>query len=253
MRAFDALAGVIKSGGTTRRAAKMVILNMDHPDIVDFIECKVREEDKAYALIREGYSSNFDWTDPDSAYASIAYQNANHSVRVPDAFMSAVLSDGEWKTYNRTDHSVAATYPARELWRKLAHSAWRCGDPGVQFDDITNDWHTSPMSGRINASNPCSEYLFLDDTACNLASINLMQFLDWSGQFDIERFRDAVRTMILAMEIVVDASSYPTARIAQNSHDFRPLGLGYANLGALIMHYGLAYDSDAGRTLAGGI
>jgi ribonucleoside-diphosphate reductase alpha chain len=253
MRAFDALAGVIKSGGTTRRAAKMVILNMDHPDIVDFIECKVREEDKAYALIREGYSSNFDGTDPDSAYASIAYQNANHSVRVPDAFMTAVLADGEWKTYNRTDHSVAATYPARELWRKLAHSAWRCGDPGVQFDDITNDWHTSPMSGRINASNPCSEYLFLDDTACNLASINLMQFLDGSGHIDVERFRDAVRTIILAMEIIVDASSYPTARIAQNSHDFRPLGLGYANLGALIMHYGLAYDSDAGRTLAGAI
>jgi ribonucleoside-diphosphate reductase alpha chain len=253
MRAFDALAGVIKSGGTTRRAAKMVILNMDHPDIVDFIECKVREEDKAYALIREGYSSNFDGTDADSAYASIAYQNANHSVRVPDAFMNAVVADGEWKTYNRTDHSVGATYPARELWRRLAHSAWRCGDPGVQFDDITNDWHTCPMSGRINASNPCSEYLFLDDTACNLASINLMQFLDSYGHLDIGRFRDAVRTMVLAMEIVVDASSYPTARIAQNSHDFRPLGLGYANLGALIMHYGLAYDSEAGRTLAAGV
>ena len=178
MRAFDALAGVIKSGGTTRRAAKMVILNMDHPDVVDFIECKVREEDKAYALIREGYSPNFDGTDPDSAYASIAYQNANHSVRVPDAFMDAVVKDGEWKTYNRTDHSVAQTYPAAELWRKLAYAAWRCGDPGVQFDDITNDWHTCPMSGRINASNPCSEYLFLDDTACNLSSINLMKFLD---------------------------------------------------------------------------
>jgi len=253
MRAFDALAGVIKSGGTTRRAAKMVILNMDHPDIVDFIDCKVREEDKALALIREGYSSNFDGTDPDSAYASIAYQNANHSVRIPDAFMDAVVKDGEWKTYNRTDHSVAATMRARDLWRKLAYAAWRCGDPGVQFDDVTNDWHTSPMSGRINASNPCSEYLFLDDTACNLASINLMRFLDAKGQFDIELFRDAVRTMILAMEIVVDASSYPTAPIAQNSHDFRPLGLGYANLGALLMHHGLAYDSDPGRTFAGAI
>jgi ribonucleoside-diphosphate reductase alpha chain len=253
MRAFDALAGVIKSGGTTRRAAKMVILNMDHPDIVDFIDCKVREEDKALALIREGYSSNFDGTDPDSAYASIAYQNANHSVRIPDAFMDAVVKDGEWKTYNRTDHSVAATTPARELWRKLAYAAWRCGDPGVQFDDLTNDWHTSPMSGRINASNPCSEYLFLDDTACNLASINLMRFLDAKGQFDPALFRDAVRTMILAMEILVDASSYPTASIAQNSHDFRPLGLGYANLGALLMHYGLAYDSDAGRTLASAV
>jgi ribonucleoside-diphosphate reductase alpha chain len=253
MRAFDALAGVIKSGGTTRRAAKMVILNMDHPDIVDFIECKVREEEKALALIREGYSSNFDGTDPDSAYASVAYQNANHSVRIPDAFMDAVVRDGEWKTTNRTDHTVAGTYRARELWRKLAFAAWRCGDPGVQFDDITNDWHTSPNSGRINASNPCSEYLFLDDTACNLASINLMKFLDGKGLLDIGLFREAVRTMILAMEIVVDASSYPTAIIAQNSHDFRPLGLGYANLGSLLMHYGLAYDSDAGRTLAAAI
>ncbi|HEV2166651.1 MAG TPA: vitamin B12-dependent ribonucleotide reductase, partial [Thermoplasmata archaeon] len=253
MRAFDALAGVIKSGGTTRRAAKMVILNMDHPDIVDFIDCKVREEDKAMALIREGYSSNFDGTDADSAYASISYQNANHSVRVPDPFMEAVVKDGEWKTTNRTDHSVAATFRARDLWRKLAYAAWRCGDPGVQFDDITNDWHTCPNTGRINASNPCSEYLFLDDTACNLASINLMRFLDGDGLFDLDRFRDAIRTMILAMEIVVDASSYPTAPIAQNSHDYRPLGLGYANLGALLMHYGLAYDSDAGRTLSASV
>ncbi|MGA8276105.1 MAG: vitamin B12-dependent ribonucleotide reductase [Thermoplasmata archaeon] len=253
MRAFDALAGVIKSGGTTRRAAKMVILNMDHPDIVDFIECKVKEEEKALALIRQGYSSNFDGTDPDSAYASIAYQNANHSVRIPDSFMEGVVRDGEWKTTNRTDHSVAGTYRARELWRKLAYAAWRCGDPGVQFDDHTNDWHTSPNSGRINASNPCSEYLFLDDTACNLASINLMKFLDPKGAFDVELFRQSVRTMILAMEILVDASSYPTPAIAQNSHDFRPLGLGYANLGALLMHYGLAYDSDAGRTLASGV
>ncbi|MGA8302924.1 MAG: vitamin B12-dependent ribonucleotide reductase [Thermoplasmata archaeon] len=253
MRAFDALAGVIKSGGTTRRAAKMVILNMDHPDIQDFIDCKVREEDKAIALIREGYSSNFDGTDPDSAYASIAYQNANHSVRIPDAFMEAVIRDGEWKTQNRTDHAIAGTFRARELWRKLAYAAWRCGDPGVQFDDITNDWHTSANSGRINASNPCSEYLFLDDTACNLASINLMKFLDPRGQFDVELYRQAVRTMILAMEILVDASSYPTASIAQNSHDFRPLGLGYANLGSLLMHYGLAYDSDAGRTLAAAV
>jgi len=253
MRAFDALAGVIKSGGTTRRAAKMVILNMEHPDIVDFIDCKVKEEDKALALIREGYSANFDGTDPDSAYASIAYQNANHSVRIPDAFMDAVVRDREWKTYNRTDHSVAGTYPARELWRKLAYAAWRCGDPGVQFDDVTNDWHTCPNSGRINASNPCSEYLFLDDTACNLASINLLKFLDAKGAFDTELFCRAVRTMILAMEIVVDASSYPTAPIAQNSHEYRPLGLGYANLGSLLMRYGLAYNSDAGRALAAGL
>jgi ribonucleoside-diphosphate reductase alpha chain len=253
MRAFDALAGVIKSGGTTRRAAKMVILNMDHPDIVEFIDCKVKEEEKALALIREGYSSNFDGTDPDSAYASISYQNANHSVRIPDAFIDAVVKDGEWKTYNRTDHTIAQTYRARELWRKLAYAAWRCGDPGVQYDDITNAWHTSPNSGRINASNPCSEYLFLDDTACNLASINLMKFLAEDGSFDLPLFKDAVRTMIFAMEILVDASSYPTATIAQNSHDFRPLGLGYANLGSLIMHYGLAYDSDGARAMAGTI
>jgi ribonucleoside-diphosphate reductase alpha chain len=253
MRAFDALAGVIKSGGTTRRAAKMVILNMDHPDIVDFIECKVREEEKALALIRQGYSANFDGTDPDSAYASIAYQNANHSVRIPDAFMEAVIRDGEWKTVNRTDPAVGTPMRARDLWRKLAYAAWRCGDPGVQFDDLTNDWHTCPNSGRINASNPCSEYLFLDDTACNLASINLMRFLDARGELDVEQFRAAVRTMALAMEIIVDASSYPTAAIAQNSHDFRPLGIGYANLGSLLMHYGFAYDSEAGRALAAGI
>ena len=253
MRAFDALAGVIKSGGTTRRAAKMVILNMDHPDIVEFIDSKVKEEDKALALIREGYSSNFDGTDPDSAYASIAYQNANHSVRIPDAFMDAVVRDGPWTTYQRTDHAIAGTFRARDLWRKLAVAAWRCGDPGVQFDDITNDWHTCPNSGRINASNPCSEYLFLDDSACNLASLNLLRFLADDGSFDAATFVRAVRTMILAMEVLVDASSYPTAAIAQNSHDFRPLGLGYANLGALLMHFGLAYDSDAGRTLAASI
>jgi ribonucleoside-diphosphate reductase alpha chain len=253
MRAFDALAGVIKSGGTTRRAAKMVILNMDHPDIVDFIDCKVREEEKAQALIREGYSSNFDGTDADSAYASIAYQNANHSVRIPDAFMDAVTRDGVWKTVNRTDQSTAKTFQARELWRKLAYAAWRCGDPGVQFDDITNDWHTCPNTGRINASNPCSEYLFLDDSACNLASLNLMKFLDAEGRFDATTFQAAVRTMILAMEIIVDASSYPTETIAQNSHDYRPLGLGYANLGALLMHAGMAYDSDEGRALAASI
>ncbi len=253
MRAFDALAGVIKSGGTTRRAAKMVILNMDHPDIAEFIDCKVKEEDKALALIREGYSSNFDGTDPDSAYASIAYQNANHSVRIPDAFMDAVARDATWTSYQRTDHAVAGTFPARELWRKLAFAAWRCGDPGVQFDDITNDWHTCPNSGRINASNPCSEYLFLDDSACNLASLNLMKFLREDGRFEAETFLQAVRTIILAMEIVVDASSYPTAAIAQNSHDYRPLGLGYANLGALLMHHGLAYDSDGGRALAASV
>ena len=253
MRAFDALAGVIKSGGTTRRAAKMVILNMDHPDIVDFIDCKVKEEDKAIALIREGYSANFDGTDPDSAYASIAYQNANHSVRIPDGFMEAVIRDGAWKTHFRTDPAITTEYRARELWRKLAYAAWRCGDPGVQFDDVTNDWHTCPNSGRINASNPCSEYLFLDDSACNLASINLMKFLSDTGAFDLEAFRLAVRTMILAMEILVDASSYPTAPIAQNSHDYRPLGLGYANLGSLLMHYGLAYDSEPGRALAAAV
>ncbi len=254
MRAFDAFAGVIKSGGTTRRAAKMVILNVDHPDVTEFIECKVKEEEKAAALIREGYSANFDGTDPDSAYASISYQNANHSVRISDTFMRAVEKEGMWATHWVTDPAqVAQTYKAPELFRKMARAAWRCGDPGVQFDDIINDWHTCPHTARINASNPCSEYMFLDDSACNLASINLMKFLKDDGEFDTELFIQAVRSFIFSMEIVVDASSYPTEAIGRNSRDFRPLGLGYANLGSLLMRWGLPYDSDEARAVAGAI
>ncbi len=254
MRAFDAFAGVIKSGGTTRRAAKMVILNVDHPDIDDFILSKVREEEKAYALIREGYSANFDGTDPDSAYASIAYQNANHSVRVSDTFMRAVVEKGPWATHFVTRPTeVARRYQAADLFRTMAEAAWRCGDPGLQYDDTINDWHTCPQSGRINASNPCAEYLFLDDSACNLASLNLMKFLTEEGTFDVDLFLQAVRTFILSMEILVDASSYPTPTIAQNSHDYRPLGLGYANLGSLLMRLGLPYDSEPARALAGAI
>ncbi len=254
MRAFDAFAGVIKSGGTTRRAAKMVILNVDHPDIVDFIECKVKEEEKAQALIREGYSPNFDGTDPNSAYASVAYQNANHSVRITDTFMRSVESGGPWATHYVTEPTrVADQYGAKDLFRQIATAAWRSGDPGVQFDDTINDWHTCPNSGRINASNPCSEYLFLDDSACNLASLNLLKFVNAAGEFDGELFVQAVRTFILSMEILVDASSYPTEPIARNSHEYRPLGLGYANLGSLVMRLGLAYDSDEARALAGGI
>jgi ribonucleoside-diphosphate reductase alpha chain len=254
MRAFDAFAGVIKSGGTTRRAAKMVILNADHPDIQEFIESKVKEEEKAAALIREGYSANFDGTDPNSAYASVAYQNANHSVRLTDTFMKGVETGGSWTTHFVTEPTrVAATFAARDLFREIAQAAWRCGDPGVQFEDTINDWHTCPKSGRINASNPCSEYLFLDDSACNLASLNLMKFLDANGEFDVDLFVQAVRTFILSMEILVDASSYPTEPIARNSHDYRPLGLGYANLGSLLMRLGLPYDSEPARNLAGAI
>ena len=254
MRAFDAMAGVIKSGGTTRRAAKMVVLNVDHPDIEEFIQSKVKEEDKAYALIREGYSANFDGTDPDNAYASIAYQNANHSVRVSDAFMESVQRDGAWATHFVTEpQKVSKVYKAKELFHQLAEAAWRCGDPGVQFDDTINDWHTCTNSGRINASNPCSEYLFLDDTACNLASLNLMKFVGTDGEFDVESFRKAVRTFAVSMEILVDASSYPTNSIGENSHIYRTLGIGYANVGSLLMARGLPYDSEEGRSLIAAI
>jgi ribonucleoside-diphosphate reductase alpha chain len=254
MRAFDAMAGVIKSGGTTRRAAKMVILNIDHPDIEEFIQSKVKEEEKATALIREGYSPNFDGTDPDNAYASVAYQNANNSVRVSNTFMDAVRRDAPWPIHYVTDpQKVAGTYQARELFRMMAKAAWRCGDPGVQFDDTINDWHTCPNSGRLNASNPCSEYLFLDDTACNLASLNLVRFLKEDGELDVELFRKAVRTFIVSMEILVDASTYPTPAIGENSHIFRPLGLGFANIGSLLMRSGLPYDSGEGRVVAAAI
>ncbi len=251
MKGFDAFAGVIKSGGKTRRAAKMVILNIDHPDIVDFINCKSDEEKKAHALIQMGYNPGFNV--PGGAYDSIAYQNANHSVRVSDDFMNAVINDKEWHTRAVKTGKILDTYRAVDLMNQIAESAWFCGDPGIQFDTTINDWHTCPNSGRINASNPCSEYMFLDDSACNLASLNLMKFRLPDGTFDIEKFKYACDIFITAQEIIVDNSSYPTKAIEKNSHHFRPLGLGYANLGALLMSLGLPYDSDEGRAYSAAI
>jgi ribonucleoside-diphosphate reductase alpha chain len=247
MKGFDAFAGVIKSGGKTRRAAKMVILNIDHPDIVEFIESKTKEERKAQVLIEQGYDSAIDG----EAYTSVFFQNANHSVRVTDDFMRAVEEDRDWWTRNVNDGGAVEKYPARELMKKMAESAWQCGDPGMQYDTTINRWHTSKATDRINASNPCSEYMFLDDTACNLASINLLKFLGSNGQFDTEGFRHAVDVTITAQEILVDNASYPTEKIARNSHDYRPLGIGYANLGALLMSMALPYDSDGGRDVCG--
>jgi ribonucleoside-diphosphate reductase alpha chain len=247
MRGFDAFAGVIKSGGKTRRAAKMVVLNIDHPDIEDFIECKVKEEKKAWHLVQAGY----DGSGPDSeAYSSIFFQNANNSVRVTDEFMQAVDSDGLFSTRTVKGREPVKEYRARDLMTKIAEATWQCGDPGMQYDTTINRWHTSKNTARINASNPCSEYMFLDDSACNLASFNLLKFLTPGGQFDIAAYRHAIATVTTAMEIIVDAAGYPTEMIARNSHDYRPLGLGYANLGALLMAFGLPYDSDAGRDFA---
>ncbi len=247
MRGFDAFAGVIKSGGKTRRAAKMVILNVDHPDIIDFIECKAKEEAKAFALIKAGY----DGSGPDSeAYSSIFFQNANNSVRVSDEFMRAYESDGDFWTKTVKDRTPVKQYKAREIMHKISEATWQCGDPGMQFDDTINKWHTSKNTARINASNPCSEYMFLDNSACNLASFNLLKFVNPAGNFDIPSYRHAISVMITAMEILVDNSGYPTESIARNSHDYRPLGLGYANLGALLMAFGLPYDSEAGRDVA---
>ncbi len=246
MKGFDAFAGVIKSGGKTRRAAKMVILNIDHPDIVDFIECKSKEEAKAWALIEAGY----DGSSPDSdAYSSIFFQNANNSVRVTDEFMEAVERDDEFFTRSVKGGKPMQRFLARDLLGRIADATWRCGDPGMQFDTTINRWHTSKNTARINASNPCSEYMFLDDSACNLASLNLMKFAP-NGQFDVEAFRYVTDITITAQEILVDFAGYPTEMIARNSHDYRPLGLGYANLGALLMASGLPYDSDAGRDYA---
>src|SRR5271170_996692 len=246
MKGFDAFAGVIKSGGKTRRAAKMVILNIDHPDIVDFIDCKSKEEAKAHALVAQGY----DGSHPDSdAYSSIFFQNANNSVRVTDDFMVSVLRDTEFSTRSIVDGRVINTYPAKELLTKLSEATWHCGDPGMQYDSTINRWHTSKNTARINASNPCSEYMFLDDSACNLASLNLLKFAP-NGTFDVEAYRHAVDVLITAQEILVDNAGYPTEMIGKNSHDYRPLGLGYANLGALLMAAGLPYDSDAGRDYA---
>ncbi|TMB03066.1 MAG: vitamin B12-dependent ribonucleotide reductase [Deltaproteobacteria bacterium] len=249
MRAADASAGVIKSGGKTRRAAKMVVLNADHPDIVDFIRCKAEEERKAWALIAAGYDASLDGP----AYGSIFFQNANNSVRVTDDFMRAALEGRPWSTRYVTNGAVAETRPARDLLRLIAEATWQCGDPGMQFDTTINDWHTCPNTGRINASNPCSEYMHLDDSACNLASLNLMRFVEPDGSFDVAAFRHAVDIVIAAQDIVVDRSSYPTPEIAATAHAYRELGLGYANLGALLMSLGLPYDSDAGRAYAGAV
>jgi ribonucleoside-diphosphate reductase alpha chain len=246
MKGFDAFAGVIKSGGKTRRAAKMVILNIDHPDIVQFIECKQKEEAKAFALAAAGY----DASGPDSeAYSSIFFQNANNAIRVTDEFMQAVVEDKEFSTRSVRERKPVQTFKARELLNKIAKATWECGDPGMQYDTTINRWHTSKNSARINASNPCSEYMFLDDSACNLASLNLMKFAP-TGTFDVESYKRAVEILITAQEILIDHSGYPTDAIARNSHDYRPLGLGYANLGALLMATGLPYDSDAGRDYA---
>ena len=249
MKGYDAFAGVIKSGGKTRRAAKMVILNVEHPDIVEFIECKAKEERKAWTLVDAGYDSAIDG----EAYSSIFFQNANNSVRVSDDFMKAVVEDKDWATRHISTGEVAKVYHARDLMKTIAEAAWQCGDPGMQFDTTINKWHTSKATAPINASNPCSEYMFLDDSACNLSSLNLMKFLTSDGKFEVEPFKHAVDVMITAQEILVDNASYPTDRIAKNSHDFRPLGLGYANLGALLMANGLPYDSDGGRDYAAAI
>jgi ribonucleoside-diphosphate reductase alpha chain len=252
MRVYDSIAGVVKSGGKTRRAAKMQSLKVWHPDILEFIECKWREEQKAHALIREGYESNFNG----EAYSSVCFQNANLSVRVTDEFMQAVREGKRWKTRwvsDKAGNAAPPEYDARELLNKMAECAWHCGDPGVQYDGTINRWHTCPESGRINASNPCSEYMFLDDTACNLASINLMKFRLPDGKFDVDRFQAACRIFFIAQEILVDHASYPTADIARNSHRYRPLGLGYSNLGSLILANGAAYDSDEARSVCGSV
>jgi ribonucleoside-diphosphate reductase alpha chain len=251
MRGYDAFAGVIKSGGKTRRAAKMVILGTDHPDIVEFINCKADEEKKAWALIDAGYDGAFNVRG--GAYDSVFFQNANHSVRVTDEFMRAVVEDREWRTKYVISGDPCETFRARDMMKMMAEAAWQCGDPGIQYDTTINDWHTCPNTARINGSNPCSEYMFLDDTACNLASLNLMKFVGEGGEFDVEDFRAACRTVITAQEILVDNSSYPTPAIDRNSHDFRPLGLGYANLGVLLMDRGLPYDSDGGRAYAAAV
>lgn len=249
LEVLDRGAGATKSGGTTRRAAKMVCLDMDHPEVPDFIEWKVKEERKAKALIAQGYPSDFNG----EAYRTVAGQNSNNSIRISDEFMQAVINDENWSTRYRTDGQVCETFKARDLWRRAATAAWECADPGIQYDSTINRWHTCKSTDRIHASNPCSEYMFLNDSACNLASLNLMKF--WSEQkgFDIEGYRHAIRVFATAQEILVDYSSYPTQRIAQNSHDYRPLGLGYANLGTLLMVNGYPYDSEEARQMAGAL
>ena len=249
MRGADSWAGTIKSGGKTRRAAKMVVLDVDHPDIREFIWCKAKEEDKAAALRNAGFDMSIDG----DGFHSIQYQNANNSVRVTDEFMHAVENDEDWPLISRTTGEPTETVPARELMREISEAAWRCADPGVQYDTTINQWHTSPNSGRINASNPCSEYMHVDDSACNLASLNLMKFRRPDGTFDVDRFNHTVDIVFLAQEIIVGPSSYPTEQIGRNARAFRQLGLGYANLGAYLMANGFAYDSDEGRGAAAAI
>jgi ribonucleoside-diphosphate reductase alpha chain len=249
MKGFDAFAGVIKSGGKTRRAAKMVILNADHPDVEKFIWSKAKEEKKAYTLVEAGYDGSIDG----DAYSSIFFQNANNSVRATDEFMEAAARDGDWWTKGVFTGQPVNRYKARDLMRQIAEATHQCGDPGMQFDTTVNRWHPCKNTARINASNPCSEYMFLDDSACNLSSLNLLRFVGPDGQFDVEAFRHGVDTMIVAQEIIVDNASYPTQRIGENSHAFRPLGLGFANLGALLMSMGVPYDSDQGRDCAASI
>ncbi|MDQ3669995.1 MAG: adenosylcobalamin-dependent ribonucleoside-diphosphate reductase, partial [Actinomycetota bacterium] len=249
MRGADASAGTIKSGGKTRRAAKMVVLDVDHPDVEEFIWCKAKEERKARVLEAAGYDMTLDSPD----WASIQYQNANNSVRVTDAFMESAIENKEWNLTARTDGSVVETKDARDVLRQMAEAAWECADPGVQYDTTINSWHTLPNTGRINASNPCSEYMSIDDSACNLASLNLMKFRREDGEFDVDSFEHAVDVMFLAQEIAVGYSSYPTPEIERNAKVFRQLGLGYANLGALLMARGLPYDSDEGRAYAAAI
>src|SRR5712692_4592947 len=246
MRGADSVAGSIKSGGTTRRAAKMVILDTDHPDIHEFIWCKAKEEKKAWALGEAGYDMSLNG----EAWHSIQFQNANNSVRATDEFMRRVQSDGDWELTARVNGAVLETVKARALLREISEAAWQCGDPGMQFDTTINDWHTSPASGRINGSNPCSEYLSIDDSACNLASLNVLRFVHSDGEFDVGRFHAAVEVVFTAQEILVGYSDYPTAKIAENARSHRQLGLGYANLGALLMQRGLPYDSDEGRGYA---
>jgi ribonucleoside-diphosphate reductase alpha chain len=249
MKGFDAFAGVIKSGGKTRRAAKMVILNVDHPDIEDFIWCKAKEEKKAWALIDAGYDGSFDG----EAYKSVFFQNSNNSVRVTDEFMEAVQKDREWTTKAVRDGQTVGTFKARELWRAISQAAWECGDPGMQYDTTVNSWHTCSGTDRINASNPCSEYMFLDNSACNLASLNLRRYMQPDGSFETESFKKAVEVTVLAQEIIVGNAKYPTKGIEENSLRFRPLGLGYANLGSLLMSLGLPYDSAPARAWCGAI
>ncbi len=249
MRGADAWAGSIKSGGGTRRAAKMVVLDVDHPDIEEFIWCKAKEEDKAAALRDAGFDMSIDG----AGFHSIQYQNANNSVRVTDEFMEAVEAGDEWQLTARTTGEPVQEIPARKLMDQIAEAAWRCADPGVQYDTTINKWHTSPRSGRINASNPCSEYMHVDDSACNLASLNLMKFRRADGSFDVESFEHAVDIVFLAQEIIVSPSSYPTEQIATNARAFRQLGLGYANLGAYLMANGMPYDSEEGRGVAAAI